>query len=491
MSRGGAALTLVFGPDVSERTRRRIDYAFRVFCAVYGYRLAPRSASGADARICYGCWPTSKADLEHPVGYIARDCTLPVSQPTRKPVDQWQLPCFHLAACGEPDWLGEIFEWISTADELAISDTDSAGRIRFEDGLHGRFGIDPMTPYAALAMRGLNQALRPVLGDAWHATASTPWTGSPQCVMAATHDVDFLAVSTGSTLWRLFKNAAIAVAAGDWRLTAAILSAMGRGLFRMALPLNAILAVRSKEEASGIGSTFNILCRQVHRRDANYVLQDERTLTYLRQLQGVGFELGVHGSYTSLHEPGRLVEEYEFLRRFGCEVLGGRQHWLRYRGGALFEELRRAEARYDCTVGYSPRIGFRAGASFPYPPYDFEREQPFPFLELPLVLMDCALYACCRRREAAGEAVRRLLRAVREFGWGGVSLLWHDTVFDGGQYPTWLGDLYWQLKEDGDAWLSCADLIRTVWPRFESVGLLPAWETLREPDLVTTTAEQR
>jgi hypothetical protein len=93
--------------------------------------------------------------------------------------------------------------------------------------------------------------------------------------------------------------------------------------------------------------------------------------------------------------------------------------------------------------------------------------------------MDSALYDYSQRNSRrAEELIYNLLQTVRDFGWGGVSILWHDTVFDGGQYPKWLGDLYWKWKAENDSALSCIDLVKVVWPRYEAAGLLPPLDEL-------------
>ena len=61
--------------------------------------------------------------------------------------------------------------------------------------------------------------------------------------------------------------------------------------------------------------------------------------------------------------------------------------------------------RIFCAVyGFGPTdesgalcLHYGHGVCFPYPPYDFEAEQPYPMLELPLVLCDNAVYLAGRR----------------------------------------------------------------------------------------------
>ncbi len=227
----------------------------------------------------------------------------------------------------------------------------------------------------------------------------------------------------------------------------------------------------------GIGSTYNVICKSAHRRDPSYELNHPKVRAALNSLVEMGTEIGVHGSYTSLDKQGGLSQEYEELRQAGYPVVGGRQHWLRFNGSTLFEELRDAKAWYDCSIGYATHPGFRGGACFPFAPYDFKKESSYPFLELPLALMDVALYSNGRKSNGWRSESEEIMSATRRYGWGGVSILWHDTVFGGAQLPKKIGDLYWQLKRPDEKWVSAKELVEKIWPRFSSTGLLPPTPT--------------
>ena len=87
--------------------------------------------------------------------------------------------------------------------------------------------------------------------------------------------------------------------------------------------------------------------------------------------------------------------------------------------------------------------------------------------------MDSALYCESRDPKQWSSQCRKVLQAVRRYGRGGVSILWHDTVFHGGQLPQEIADLYWTLKGENENWTSAAQLVTTVWPQFVSAGLFP------------------
>lgn len=472
-ARPGRVLALVIGASIDEQVACRIDYVFRVFCAVYGYAITT-AANLADARLCYGTAPAETNDLLVPARYRADAAPDRACIPECLVIASRSLPCFFGTEDARPDWLGEAFYWISGDCERGIVERDAANRIPFTATVHHRCDLDPTVPYAALAFRGLNDALAKVLGPLWLAAPAKPWKGDGTCLIAATHDVDFLPITTLAAIKRTLKNALIAgLVYRDVRLAFTILATMAGKLARGKRPLHALPELIRMEAERDITSTCYFLCRQAHRRDANYSIRDERVQAVLHKLSQQGFEIGVHGSYTSLDLPGRLAEEYASLAEFGWQAVGSRQHWLRYQGGELFDALLEANAAYDCTVGYSQRLGFRSGACFPYPPYCFETESAYPLLELPMVMMNNSIYhqyKHCRREAQAG--CRSLLETVREFGWGGVSILWHDTGFGGEQFPHWSGELYWDLKAD-DLWRSGGEVARIASDRFAQAGLLP------------------
>jgi hypothetical protein len=467
---------LEFSGEPPSRLRARIDYAFRAYCALFGFE--PTDADSA-ATVVYGGEPRRDGRLWAAARYAER------LDPARPPAPIWteieiplagggrrrhRVPAF-LGGEARVDWLGEIFLWLSGTLESGAVAADGAGRLPHAETPAGRYGLDPEVPYATLAMLALNEDLRRQAGGgAWPERPQPPWPGSRHAVVA-THDLDFLPLSRGDAARRFGKNLAIAlVHHRDPRLLGTLLGTGLRAAAGRRRLFPPVVDLARRERAADRSSTFTVLCRRAHRRDGNYELEEPAVLALLSELRGLGMEIAVHGSYRSLEREGGLADEYARLRSAGFPPLGGRQHWLRYRDGSLFEELGRAGARYDCSVGFPDRIGFRAGASFAYVPYDLRRERPFGLLEFPLAVMDVALYA--GGRGGWVERSRRLLDRSRELAWGGISVLWHDTVVAGSQLPRELGDAYWQLPAPGDLWGAAEQVLEPVWRRYHRAGLL-------------------
>jgi hypothetical protein len=469
---GRPHIALRIDASVERFVALRIEWAFRLYCVVAGLRAV--EPNRADLVIGYG-GESRDGEVIVPATYRSRPAGAAapppsIATPPTRAGGLRPLPCFHPIAETGPDLLGEIFEWVSADHERSITESDSVGRPPFAETLHGRYGLSPRVPWATEAMRWL------------HARLATAWDRSPgwpatlvgplgRTLVAATHDLDFLPGRAGQTSLRYAKNLAYAVR-HDRSIVPQVVAA-GASAVVGRNPLDRLAWMVEREQDLGIRSSVNVLCRRAHRRDANYDLSEPRTRTRLRWLADQGVELGVHGSYTSLDGSGGLVREYAALRDVGYDACGGRQHWLRYRGTRLFSELEAAGALYDSSAGFADRVGFRHGASFPFPPWDFQREQPFPLLEIPLAVMEGALEG---HDDAVAQAHTVMDNAVSG-GWGGVAVLWHDPVFGGTQFNRRIADLYWELKRPGQDWVSPLELTRSVWSAYAECGLLPPHNT--------------
>ena len=156
---------LEFTPDQSPEHQSRLRYAFQLFCAVYGHEpvLESRNGETAELRITYSSDPAtgqSRKVLRLYNGYYPRPLTTPAPRPRSFSEDgKTTVLFFPPEDSAEVDWLAEIFEWTSCADEYSVSARDSVSRIPFEKTVFARYELDQRTPYAALAMWFLQRAI--------------------------------------------------------------------------------------------------------------------------------------------------------------------------------------------------------------------------------------------------------------------------------------------------------------------------------------------
>jgi len=470
-------IALEFTPAQSTEHQSRLRYALQLFCAVYGHEpvLNNMKADTADLRITYSgdlAMRQGPKVLRLYNGYRPRSLTSPAPRPRSFSKDGRTTVLFYPPEnSAEVDWLAEIFEWVSCAHEYSASARDSVGRIPFEESVFARYKLDERIPYAALAMWFFQHAICKLF-PATEERARVPEISFRHAIVCS-HDVDFISLGYLSTLARLAKNSIISLLQKSPILAFGIAGRTVRFALGGINPLRNAEQLARSEQASGVTSSFNFLVRHGHRRDANYRIESRAVIALAKRLQSMGMEIGVHGSYTSLDTAAGLAGEFEVLQKHGFRPLGGRQHWLRFTLDWLIPEVERAGALFDTSLGWQNRIGFRAGACFPFPPYNFAEERPARFLELPLAVMDQALPA---KAEEAFREVATLLATSRMYGWGGISLLWHPEAFGGGQLPIGIGRTFYDLvnvrSEWKDTWLSAGEFVRKVCNRYIEAGLM-------------------
>lgn len=469
---------LEFDAAQSAAHRARLLYAFRLFCAIYGHqpRVEAAEADNADCVISYLSGSHVRPTVQLGNHYRPRPVREPAPDPSRFEHNGEKIFLIYPPNGGShPDWLGEIFEWVSCADEYSVSARDAVGRVPFARSYVGRNNLSVQVPYAAVAMRWLQLELCRMLPG----TPVAPSCPAPSVshFVIPSHDVDFFPVGYASSSWRLAKNAAISLSL--FRSFPLAMKQAGAAV-RVGMggknPLDQLLPLADREVEQGIEASYYFLPRRVHRRDGNYLIDEPEVLESMHTLEAKGMEVGVHGSYSSLDEPHGLASEFACLQRHGFQPQGSRQHWLRFTLDRMIPALEQAGAIYDTSLGWSEKIGFRGGACFAFPPYDFAHERPAKFLEIPMVVMEVTLRRARQQVEELYREVCHLLEVSRQYGWGGISVLWHPTAFGGGQLPDEIGELYWRVAENrtasADDWTSAASFMNAVSQRYSDVGLM-------------------
>ena len=460
MSGWPTARLVVAAPDPV--TEARIRYAFCAYAALYG--LDVHDGPTADVSIGYGD-SREATDVTLATSYRPRPASVPAPAPTW--VDG--MPCFHPGPGGEPDVLGEVFEWLSAAHEGACTALDAVGRVPPEHTLAGTHGIDRKVPWVNRWLARLHAAVRGALPRLPAAPRSPFGAGA---TFVASHDMDHLSANRVRNSVRLAKNVGIAVAGRrDVRTGMQILGSAAHRAVRRRPTTVGVDDLLTGEAARGVRATYTVVAESTHRRDPGYHLDDDIVHDTLRRVTDHGHEVAVHGSYSSLTEPGRLAHEYRLLASAGFPPAGGRQHWLRHRGGELFDALVQAGAQWDSTSGHSDVVGYRNGAAFPFLPYDVERERAHPVVEIPLVVMERALCSEASDPQAWPAIASDVLHAAGAHGWGGTAVLWHDYAFTGTALPHRLADAYWTLLDAGDRWVTAAEVASAAQKRWTAAGV--------------------
>jgi hypothetical protein len=472
--------SLDFTADIVSVVRSRTLYSFRVFAAIYGYRIV--DGKHADIRCLYGKYgdgvggTLSSVAYRIPARYIMRSEDVPAPALRPAPYGEEILYLFYgTDETGHPDWLGEIFEWLSCAHEMSLTARDRLGRIPYSHTVFGRDDVSPSRPYASLVMAWFQAFLTNREHKGTLPKAESPMTGADHTVVC-THDIDFYYVSRYQSFVRLLKNLLIAaIGTRDAAFLRATLTQLER-LFGGDHVGDFLPLLTKAYDDLDIRATLFVITRAGHRRDPSYTL--DRILHRLLEAANGRCSLALHGSYRSIVEFCDLCFECQRLKDdTRLMPLGSRQHWLRFdHHRKLFGSIAGAGFRYDSTLGFSSAIGFRNAASFAFPPYNFDLEEPYNLLEIPLVVMDSALASATRSCTAdAIKAVDNVLQESRRLGWGGIAVLWHNPI-EPLIVSAEMNQVFWNQLTNRhryrEQWVSCEDFLGDSLSRYQNAGLL-------------------
>jgi hypothetical protein len=155
------------------------------------------------------------------------------------------------------------------------------------------------------------------------------------------------------------------------------------------------------------------------RRATKYDISEVHT--FVKDLQALGFEVGVHG-IDAWHSYEKGLEELErIVKVTGKQEMGIRIHWL-YFDEESPRQLEKAGFYYDSTFGYNETVGYRAGTAQVFKPLGVNN-----LLEVPLHIQDTALFNPKRLHLKEDEAWRMcsyFLENLQKFG-GVLTILWH------------------------------------------------------------------
>jgi hypothetical protein len=294
-----------------------MNYAFRVFGAIYNYRVVDQVPSEEARKFIYSAAPAGSdgksGAVRIPARYSPRPENERLSNPCRVRYAGEDFYLFHGRdpLTLQPDWLGEIFEWLSSSHEKSISRRDSIGRIPDSEMIFDRAGLPAWKPQAALQMAWLEHISRNGTSSEALPRAPSP-LASGEHLMICSHDVDFHFTNRTTALQRLIKNLGI-----SWLVYASptyFFSNCGMLLKLLAgkrvgdylLPLCELL------EEHGCRSTFFVVSTRSHRRDPNYEIGD--------------LALPIKEAFMARTEASSRIIRWR-LKRKHCSRLQGRRLW--------------------------------------------------------------------------------------------------------------------------------------------------------------------
>lgn len=147
-----------------------------------------------------------------------------------------------------------------------------------------------------------------------------------------------------------------------------------------------------------------------------------------------GFEVGLHNSIGTWADKEKLKKQRDMLSDiFNRDIEGIRPHYLDCKYSGFWEN---AEAfKYSSSVGSDIIPGFACGINFPFFGFDFDTGDVLDILEIPIGLMDGALFAI-NEKTARERIIEELIDACISTH-GLLVLDWHTRTAYEPDFPGW------------------------------------------------------
>lgn len=213
------------------------------------------------------------------------------------------------------------------------------------------------------------------------------------------------------------------------------------------------------EDKYNAKSTFYFMATE---RDLKRVYNIKDIEDDLKAIINNGWDIGLHTGYYSYDNVEEIIQEKQRLEdMIGQQVMGCRNHYLRFNTPTTWELLARAGFKYDTTYGYPDAVGFRNGTCWPFKPYGLNNSSQIDIMEIPLNMMDGTLFGYMNLDlHQAKEKTIKLIDVVRELH-GVLTVLWHNSIFNWPYRQQWAELYEWLLQyaSEKDAWLTSTDEI--------------------------------
>jgi hypothetical protein len=151
-------------------------------------------------------------------------------------------------------------------------------------------------------------------------------------------------------------------------------------------------------------------------------------------------EVGIHPSYGSNSNPGKLGEEISRLSKvLKREITRSRQHFLKLEFPATYRNLINLDITEDYSMGFASEPGFRAGICDPFNFFDLDLDIETTLRVYPFAVMDGTLNDYMKLKpENAFSHIEPMLNEVKMVGGTFISLWHNESLSNAGRWRGWL-----------------------------------------------------
>lgn len=193
--------------------------------------------------------------------------------------------------------------------------------------------------------------------------------------------------------------------------------------------------IMQMEEGMNVHSTFFIYPRK-GKNGADFDIRKPKFHKWIKQLQGRQFEVGILSTKAAHVSAKALGAD---LRKIKNRVFGNRFNDTLIRPQNSYRALEKNRIKYDSSFTFFDEVGFRNAYCYPFRPWNFEKDEPVDFLEIPVHVLDSSLVKqkfLYSRRDEAIVIVYDFLKEVAKFN-GMLGINWHTHYFSDYKYTGW------------------------------------------------------
>jgi hypothetical protein len=176
--------------------------------------------------------------------------------------------------------------------------------------------------------------------------------------------------------------------------------------------------------------------------DKNLPHTNRQFISLIQKLDKEG-EVCLHPSYASENNENKVREEKERLEKIlQRPVTKSRQHYLKINIPHTFRTLIKIGIKEDYSMGYSSKIGFRAGTCSPFYFFDIARNQQTKLKIYPFTFMDTTLkHHLGMRSKEVIPFLEPVVNEIRSLGGNFIFVFHNQSIGGSGTWRNW-SDIY-------------------------------------------------
>jgi Family of unknown function (DUF7033) len=174
------------------------------------------------------------------------------------------------------------------------------------------------------------------------------------------------------------------------------------------------------------------------KNDKNIPVRNKKFQSLIKSISDY-YKIGIHPSYSSNSDATILTKEIGRLKTITHKnVVKSRQHFLKLNLPGTYRNLINNDIKFDYTMGYAEKNGFRASICSPYCFYDLDTESESNLTIIPFTIMEATFkYYENASPEEVTRKISELMNTVESVNGTFVSVWHNESLSDEGIWKGW------------------------------------------------------